>query len=535
MKRYQLILLSLLSAVLLPLALPNEIFKLGNPLVGLFCLVPYFYAVCRSPSWKFSLLLGALFGGLSNALSYYWLMFFAEFAVWTLGGTVFGYILYNSILVLFLHGFVRTFPRLRVFVLAMIWISYEYLKSIGFLGFPWALMAHPIHSLSPFIQVADLAGVWGVSLLPVLVNTFLTETLLCWPVLPTKTPGTSLNRRWLAQGIVVAAIIACAFIYGIIRINIKIPAEKKVSVLLVQQNIDPWREGNRDVSVLEAMQLSAEGLAAAPAKPDIVIWSETSFQDFVMDFPDRFEQYPRENPFFPFIRAENTYFLVGAPKIYNLEKSEVMNATILITPEGKPVQYYGKQHPVPFAEELPFWNWPLARNFYKAVLGFNNPGWKMGNEYSLFTMKLQDGHQLAFGTPICFEDAFPDLNRRFILNGAELWINLSNVSWSRTESAENQMYVAAKFRAIENRRVLIRSTNSGVTSVIDPFGNTLKKLPLFSKNTLAMDVPVYKDKFLTLYTLAGDYLPLSFLVLLLAGLLLKKTGLLDKLLKSRKK
>jgi len=531
MKKLSLILLTLLSAVLLPLAMPNDIFKYGSALIGLFCLVPYFYAICQSPSYQFALLMGAIFGAVSNALMYYWLMFFGEYSVWTLGGVVGGYIVYNSILVLVLRGFVTGFPRLRIFILAAAWVAYEYLKSIGFLGFPWALMAHPFHDILPIIQIADVTGVWGISLLAILVNSFICEVILCWPAKPLPFTRLFGNRRLVTSGIIIVSLIVVTFVYGLIRLNTPIPVQNTISALLIQQNIDPWTDGNYEESVLNAIELTESGLQAVTAKPDIVIWNETSVQDFLMDNPHRFESFPKNKPLLPFIRAQNSYFLIGAPKIFNRETQEVMNAAILVTPQGEPVQFYGKQHPVPFAEKVPFWDWPPARKFYNDVLGFQRSGWTMGKEYTLFNMQLANGNVIRFGTPICFEDAFADINRKFILAGADLWINLTNVSWSKRESAEIQMFVAAKFRTVENKRVLIRSTNSGVTSVIDPYGRTLKQLPLFKSSYLSIDVPVYKEKALTFYTKAGDYLPIIFLYVLLAALVLKKTGLLDKLLR----
>ena len=115
---------------------------------------------------------------------------------------------------------------------------------------------------------------------------------------------------------------------------------------------------------------------------------------------------------------------------------------------------------------------------------------------------------MRFATPICFEDAFPDLNRRFIRAGADLLVNLTNDSWSQTVSAETQHFVAAKLRAVENRRVLIRATNGGVTAAIDPWGRVIGEVaPLFTATSLRLQVPVYRPVADTPYTRFGDYLP----------------------------
>ena len=110
--------------------------------------------------------------------------------------------------------------------------------------------------------------------------------------------------------------------------------------------------------------------------------------------------------------------------------------------------------------------------FFGDFLGLSR-GWEKGTEDTLFRVPLRDDGMVIFGTPICFEDAFPNLCRRFIFRGADLLINLTNVAWSRRRSAEIQMHVAALFRSIENRRILVRATNAGVTSVIGPKGEIL--------------------------------------------------------------
>ncbi|TFG57700.1 MAG: apolipoprotein N-acyltransferase, partial [Spirochaetales bacterium] len=123
-------------------------------------------------------------------------------------------------------------------------------------------------------------------------------------------------------------------------------------------------------------------------------------------------------------------------------------------------------------------------------------------------------------TPICFEDAFPYLCRNFVRQGAEMLINLTNDSWSKTDSAQIQHFVAARFRSIENRTVLVRSTNAGVTSVIDPHGRLIHSLPYFTEAFLAASIPVYSSGRSSFYTRFGDFLPYLCLGLCFAYLVI---------------
>ena len=149
------------------------------------------------------------------------------------------------------------------------------------------------------------------------------------------------------------------------------------------------------------------------------------------------------------------------------------------------------------------------------VIGLES-GWVMGTELKVFSMPVNGG-SIAFSTPICFEDAFADLCRRYVLEGAELLINLTNDSWSERKSAQMQHWAIARFRAIENRKTLIRSTNSGVSCVIDANGRNLFVLPQFVGASAIVNVPVYAEKNQTIYTRFGDWFAILALSLFVAG------------------
>ncbi|GAB1481309.1 hypothetical protein MASR2M78_01240 [Treponema sp.] len=151
---------TLLSSVLLSLALPNEIVPYGLAILGFFCLAPYFAALQKSKSKKHAALLGALFGSLSHALSSYWLYFFQDYAVWTIGATSVAYAFLHAILAVFLrhlsqnkHRFCS--PALRPILLAAAWTVWEWLKSIGFLGYPWGLLPYSVNDVPFLIQISD--------------------------------------------------------------------------------------------------------------------------------------------------------------------------------------------------------------------------------------------------------------------------------------------------------------------------------------------------------------------------------------------
>jgi apolipoprotein N-acyltransferase len=169
------------------------------------------------------------------------------------------------------------------------------------------------------------------------------------------------------------------------------------------------------------------------------------------------------------------------------------------------------------AEHIPLRDFAPVRKFFQETVGLSSI-WELGKEDTIFTVKNSSGKDIRFGAPICFEDAFPYICRRFVRAGAGLLVNLTNDAWSRTRSAQVQHFVVARFRSIELRRVLVRSTNGGLTCVIGPFGEIRQSLPMFESAALAVEIPVFKEAGYTPYTVFGDWFPWLLGLILLGAL-----------------
>jgi apolipoprotein N-acyltransferase len=545
--KLKLLLLVLASSVLLPLALPSEFFGAvirlfgltpdesfywGNAMLGFVCIAPIFFAVSRAPTFGYASILGVIFGGVSTALANYWLMFFQGYTLWTMGGVVLGYIGYNALLFPFLRGVSRISSRYRPFLLAIAWSIYEYLKSIGFLGYPWGLVAYPAGAFLPLVQFVDITGVWGLSFLMALINALIAEYALVAraastaPIATIPSIAPPRNLPFLRQAVFCAFLVACAVVYGVIRMATPIPAAAKASLLLVQQNSNPWEEGGKanEAAVRVNMNLTTQGIRATQPPPDLAVWSESSVTNAWVDSSNRLN--PPNSPLIPFFKSTGIPILFGGVVVVNYDLQQYMNAAILVSAQGKVVDTYGKMHPVPFAESIPFFEYPAVQRFFRNVIGVWNP-WYMGHRYTIFKVPLRAGGELTFGTPICFEDAFANLDRGFFLRGADMLINITNDSWSDTWSSEIQHFTVARFRAIENRRVLVRSTNGGVSGVVGPWGEVWGRMPFFQRDWRAVGVPVYKERLLTPYTRYGDWFPqlliVFLLVVLIASAVVKRT------------
>jgi apolipoprotein N-acyltransferase len=149
---------------------------------------------------------------------------------------------------------------------------------------------------------------------------------------------------------------------------------------------------------------------------------------------------------------------------------------------------------VPFGEYVPWRRWLSFAEGMMAEIGDFQPGTTFpvgmlpGGRYSVF---------------ICYEAVFPDLIRRFTRNGAGLLINLSNDGWFGHSAAAAQHLAQARVRAVENRRWLLRATNTGITASIDPYGRIVASLPIDRRTVLIAPFAFRND--VTLYNLWGDW------------------------------
>lgn len=503
------VVLTVLSGILLPLALPNDYFLQGNPWIGAICLVPLFLALYRTNSLGEGMRLTALFGGVSTFLSNYWLMYFKDYAFLTIGSVTLAYCGVYAVWGGFFWRFSRSHPYRPMFMAAC-WTLFEFFKSIGYLAYPWGLIVYPFNELLPLLQIADIGGIWPLSFLFAFGNSFIAELTI-------DTKGLEPGAK-IRYGACITATTLLFLGYGYYRMGIPIPETTRLKVVLVQQNSDPWEMGKETENLRILMDLSRRGIAQMGGKVDIVVWSESSLPRPFSEYRQFYQRVPPEESFLQFLERWKSYFLIGNPVVrYSREKREVQNGVILLDSSGTILDTYGKRHPVPMAEHIPFYEVPLIQAFFTKLIGLGGI-WALGDKNTIFHIRNTEGKDIRFGVPICFEDAFPYLCRRFILSGADLLINITNDAWSRRMSAQAQHFVVARFRSIEMKRVLIRATNGGVTSVIGPFGEEIASLPMFRRDVLPLDVPVRREVTYTFYTRWGDWFPILLLAFVLVEL-----------------
>lgn len=512
------VVLLLVAAFVLSLAHPSFMSKRGFGLLSLIALIPVF-AVIRNTTWKLVGAYGFLFGFVYYSIFNYWLTTFHPFAI-----LIVTIIKGAEMVALFFAlkaadrwtGCILKGRLVHVFQ-AIIWVAYAYLSQGWFAGYPYGTIAYALYSYKILIQVADLFGIWGITFMMVLPQAFLGNWLCDHYSSTTTEHSEGLWKHVLFHKvslIIFVVLLIAQIIYGIINYSKWKKAEPDTSftVATVQHNADSWK-GGYDTYKRNFINLEKMSLEAMLRKPDLIVWSETAFVPSVNwyttypyegnDEGDNFD-YLRKiqnlvNDFVRFGTELGIPLLTGNPSSiiddetlppYDEEGNwnKLDYNSVILFDDGTIKDIYLKQHLVPFTEHFPYERqMPWLYNLLKAN---DYHWWEKGTEPVVF----ETSNGITFSTPICYEDVFGDICAEFVENGADLIVNMTNDSWSGSEAAERQHAVMAVFRCIENRKTMLRSTNSGLTCLITPDGTIQGEMEPFKMGWKLWDVPVYETK-----------------------------------------
>jgi len=531
-----------IAAFLFAASFPNLLFANGLPFLAWIAYVPVFWMLSRvSPAA--SVFWGAFYGYAAYGLFNYWLSVFHPLAGLIVGSI---YLVYMAVLFPLLCLALRFFPRRGYLLQFLLWMAFEYLRTQGFLGYSYGVTGYSQWNVLPLIQIADFTGVWGVSALVVFSSVWLAAALQGAGSLNLQSPVSFFHGLWLkiiefyrrekVSALVWFILLLFTLIYGFAS-RIDYSDSPRAKLALIQHNTDPWEPSKAPTAALafEAYRndfrilarLSDEALAEHP-DTDLVIWSETAFVPRIhwhMTIRDDRVSWELVRELLDYLAKKEVPFVIGNddarrdPALNPVGDNRVDFNAVMLFEQGEIKTLYRKLHLVPFTEHFPYEKqlpW-----IYQALKNADTHFWEKGTESTVFNSR-----GIKFSTPICFEDTFGYLSRDFVLNGAELIVNLSNDAWSASLPAQMQHMSMAVFRAVENRRSMVRSTASGQTCAIDPNGKILAMAEPFTEAWLVAEVPIVTP--LSFYTKHGDYLGKAFA---LAALLLLISGILSYILK----
>jgi apolipoprotein N-acyltransferase len=352
-------------------------------------------------------------------------------------------------------------------------------------------LGNAVVTLTPVAQLASVAGVYGLSLLLVLVNVGFTIAMV------------TAGRLRAAALVSTAGLVLAVSLWGASRVTAGalLVEGEPVRVAVVQGNIpqeDKWNPSRAGDILHRYVSLTR---AIARSGVDLIIWPESA-TPFYFDEDPAGAAVVRE-----VVREIGTPLLFGTDEIERGSPDRYFNSAFMLDRAGATAAVYRKIHLVPFGEYVPlqqalFFVAPLV----EAVSNFS-PGTRI-------TMLPAAGHMLT--TAICYEVVYPHLIREGVLQGSELLTTITNDAWYGTSSAPFQHFELAAMRAIEQGRYLARAANTGISGFVDPYGRVLARTALFETTSLVAELRFLQSR--TVYARIGDLVAQLAILVTLMGI-----------------
>ncbi len=398
--------------------------------------------------------------------------------------------------------FVRSSRNLLVAALgATAWVALEWVRGWLFSGFGWNALGVALHADLAMIQIVDRTGVAGLSWLIAFCN--LMAVLVVRRIVAEIGPQFLKRMRWEFSATV--ALVVLVWAYGT-RTLLRGDATPTVPLRIaaIQSNIpqrDKFNPSQEEEIFATFDRLTGLALAMQP-QPQLVLWPESATPRGL--FADQ------ANHDFVFAQAERSAaaLLFGTTDL-DYERGTDYNVAVLLSDRGERLQMHRKMHLVPFGEYLPL------RPVLEPIVGeLVAADFTRGEEFTV--LKLADP-AVQLSTLICFEDTLGYLSRQFVAAGAQLLVNVTNDGWFGRSSAARQHLANAVFRAVENRRPLVRCANTGMTGIVNSTGYFERWVPEFEEGIAVREIAVPVAGATTFFTRHGDLLsPTSAAVTVIA-------------------
>lgn len=495
---------AIFSAILLFLAYPPFSFSY----LAWIALIPILLVPVPATRMR-RFLLGYLFGFVYSVANLYWLntIGFAAgvfLAFYTALWPAFWYLLSSELLriketdspiKLVQH---LSIPKqwLWIFASASLWVLTEYSRSYLFTGFSWNQLGISQWNRPSMLILSSLCGVYGLSFILAITNINL--ALLIYPNFDMK--RTRLQRR--AQFLPTALLLVAVAFFSRQQMNQLFETytpTQSIKILGIQGNIPQCRNASdKEFYFARDTYISLTRQALDEQETDLVVWPESAVPSSI---------YYSEvwNHLYPLFKLQPCQWLLGTIDFRSTTNKdyECFNSAVHLDRLGRKINCYDKIHIVPFGEFVPFSQYlPFLENLFGMGRSLTP-----GKIYTVFDLpKGAKG-----GVNICYEDAYPEISRRFTLNGANLLLTLTNDAWYAESAGPEQHYVHAIFRAVENRRPLFRSGNNSDTCLIMPNGQTVQRIidpyteSRFHRGYDFFEVPIMENPSLTFYTRYGDW------------------------------
>lgn len=575
------IILSIISAVLLSLAFPPlDLFPMA-----FIAFVPLNIIIYKADKFRYYITASSIFVLIFFGYLLLWVTSFmlketqAVVSFLTLFTILFLIIFLFYFPAMLLSGFLsKKMPELRFIAVPIVFTFMEYMRNVGYLGFPWGIIGYSQWNFSLFIQSADIFGVLGISFFIYFSNSIISHYLLLYA----EKDKSKYKISYIPALIFISSFILI-MIYGAVKVNLeesRRTLQPKTSIALIQKSFDPniywnsiytgepFRKGSKGIQgfaekfllkpekfvseekpdgVTQNGTVSVKRIAklardASLSKPSLIVYPESvtldSYGFYLSEYREAFNYGLASNSMYPgiyntyilydMIRYTQTYHLLGTTIIkedtnenaYN--PYQYYNGMEFINDRGNVIGEYSKIKLVPGGESYPFQDNEFLLNTFpfKNIISFmyaqfDKAGANRWNRgRSLTVFNHPNGYR--FSGIICFESAFGDFVRKFVYDGSQTLAVITEDAWSYSDGSLLQHFYMSVFRAIENRRDIVHNGNSGVTGHISSTGRIISTLPFWKPDYMIANVAL-NDK-LTIYTRFGEwfvYLCLIFIFVFL--------------------
>jgi len=482
------ILLTFFSAILIGIS----VYPYNLGFLSWFGFIPFIFVLVRVSTYKRIILLTFLWGICYHAISVFWLSMnvgttpvvawismFASTLILTMNTIFIGVVWYRL---------QKSFIKYRYILFPLVWVTIEYIRSYGFLGFPWVSIANSQIDYLILIQNVEITGIYGISFWIITLN------VLLYKIIFIKRDKYSIILftftfilPWLSGKML--------FDRSLEYINTD---SEYITAIIYQPNIKQSDKDNKNLCEKEVNELIYLS-KSSNENADLIIWPETT-PYYGIDFKNKSKEININDLGYShywnkFIPISNQSLLFGCEIKQN---GKFYNSSILLDSNGN-LEYYHKQQLVPLVEFFPFAN----------KIPFINAAFSKGTNDKIFTVK-----DINFIGLVCFESTFPEINRRPINSdkGVDAIIYVVNDGWYESEPEPSQHARQTIFRAIENRRPVLRCANRGISMYINERGEIEQELELNTKGEIN-NIRIYEKNNKTFYTRFGNVFAFSLLII----------------------
>ncbi len=388
--------------------------------------------------------------------------------------------------------------------LVSFWIGYEYVHQSWDLAFPWMTLGNGFANFHEIVQWYSITGVYGGTIWIWLVNILV--FLFYWQKSHT---ANAIPYNRLVIGIIAAVGIPIAV--SLVQYTTYEEHVNPSDVVVVQPNVDPYGKFG-SISPEEQLQRLME-LSEKVARPntEFFVWPETAISARGGINEEEFRTHPMYQSILAFLSNYHNGNVLSGIESYMLfpeqqtrtarpfgdQYVDSYNAAVLIDGSSK-LQFYHKSKLVPGVEQMPFGSVlefmkPLFKHF-----GGTTGGYGRDTEPSVFY--AQSG--IGAAPVICYESIWGNYVREYVQKGAQFIAVVTNDGWWQNTSGKDQHLDYARLRAIENRRWVVRSANTGISGFINQRGDIVQRTEWWVPAALHQEINL--NEALTVYTRAGD-------------------------------